>query len=132
MSEDKKFEHNCGCGHNHHDECGCDHDHHDHECGCGCDEEVTIVELNLEDGTDLECEIIGDFYVESQKQNYIALVTCEEREVLLYRLTPDSVTGTIGGDATLDRIETEEEYNEVVEEFSRIFFDGELEDMDEE
>ncbi|WP_237036479.1 DUF1292 domain-containing protein [Mediannikoviicoccus vaginalis] len=132
MSEDKKFEHSCGCNHDHHDECGCGHDHHDHDCGCGCEEEVTIVELNLEDGTDLECEVIGDFYLESQKQHYIALVTCEDREVLLYRLTPDAVSGTIGGDATLDRIETEEEYNEVVKEFSRIFFDGELEDMDEE
>lgn len=126
MKEDKNFEHNCD--HNHECECGC----HNHDEECGCDEEVTIVELNLEDGTDLECEIIGDFYLESQKQNYIALVTCEDREVLLYRLTPDSQTGTIGGDASLDKIETEEEYNEVVEEFSRIFFDGELEDMDEE
>lgn len=126
MKEDKNFEHNCD--HDHECECGC----HNHDEECGCDEEVTIVELNLEDGTDLECEIIGDFYLESQKQNYIALVTCEDREVLLYRLTPDSQTGTIGGDATLDKIETEEEYNEVVEEFSRIFFDGELEDMDEE
>ena len=126
MKEDKNFEHNCD--HDHECECGC----HNHDEECGCDEEVTIVELNLEDGTDLECEIIGDFYLESQKQNYIALVTCEDREVLLYRLTPDSETGTIGGDASLDKIETEEEYNEVVEEFSRIFFDGELEDMDEE
>ncbi len=126
MKEDKNFEHNCD--HDHECECGC----HNHDEECGCDEEVTIVELNLEDGTDLECEIIGDFYLESQKQNYIALVTCEDREVLLYRLTPDSQTGTIGGDASLDKIETEEEYNEVVEEFSRIFFDGELEDMDEE
>lgn len=126
MKEDKNFEHNCD--HDHECECGC----HNHDEECGCDEEVTIVELNLEDGTDLECEIIGDFYLESQKQNYIALVTCEDREVLLYRFTPDSETGTIGGDASLDKIETEEEYNEVVEEFSRIFFDGELEDMDEE
>ena len=126
MKEDKNFEHNCD--HDHECECGC----HNHDEECGCDEEVTIVELNLEDGTNLECEIIGDFYLESQKQNYIALVTCEDREVLLYRLTPDSQTGTIGGDASLDKIETEEEYNEVVEEFSRIFFDGELEDMDEE
>ena len=126
MKEDKNLEHNCD--HDHECECGC----HNHDEECGCDEEVTIVELNLEDGTDLECEIIGDFYLESQKQNYIALVTCEDREVLLYRLTPDSQTGTIGGDASLDKIETEEEYNEVVEEFSRIFFDGELEDMDEE
>ena len=126
MKEDKNFEHNCD--HDHECECGC----HNHDEECGCDEEVTIVELNLEDGTDLECEIIGDFYLESQKQNYIALVTCEDREVLLYRLTPDSQTGSIGGDATLDKIEAEEEYNEVVEEFSRIFFDGELEDMDEE
>lgn len=126
MKEDKNFEHNCD--HDHECECG----FHNHDEECGCYEEVTIVELNLEDGTDLECEIIGDFYLESQKQNYIALVTCEDREVLLYRLTPDSQTGTIGGDATLDKIETEEEYNEVVEEFSRIFFDGELEDMDEE
>lgn len=128
MKEDKNLEHNCD--HDHECECSCGCHNHDEECGY--DEEVTIVELNLEDGTDLECEIIGDFYLESQKQNYIALVTCEDREVLLYRLTPDSQTGTIGGDATLDKIETEEEYNEVVEEFSRIFFDGELEDMDEE
>lgn len=128
MKEDKNFEHNCDHDH----ECGCGCGCHNHDEECGCDEEVTIVELNLEDGTNLECEIIGDFYLESQKQNYIALVTCEDREVLLYRLTPDSQTGTIGGDASLDKIETEEEYNEVVEEFSRIFFDGELEDMDEE
>lgn len=128
MKEDKNLEHNCD--HDHECECSCGCHNHDEECGY--DEEVTIVELNLEDGTDLECEIIGDFYLESQKQNYIALVTCEDREVLLYRLTPDSQTGTIGGDASLDKIETEEEYNEVVEEFSRIFFDGELEDIDEE
>ena len=128
MKEDNNLEHNCDHDH----ECGCGCGCHNHDEECGCDEEVTIVELNLEDGTDLECEIIGDFYLESQKQNYIALVTCEDREVLLYRLTPDSQTGTIGGDASLDKIETEEEYNEVVEEFSRIFFDGELEDMDEE
>lgn len=117
-------------------DCGCDCHDHDHDCDCDCHdhdhEEALIVDLTLDDGSELECEVIGDFFVESQNRNYIALVTVEEREVLLYRLTPDTVTGGIGGDATLDRIETEEEYNEVVEEFSRIFFDGELENVDEE
>ncbi|WP_300408401.1 DUF1292 domain-containing protein [Lagierella sp.] len=130
FNPEEKNEHSCEngncCGHVHGEEghdCTC-HDHHE--------EEVAIVELTLDDGSLLECEVIGDFYVEGQDRDYIALVTSEERELLIYRLIPDEETGGFGGNAKLDMIETDEEYEEVVKVFSEIFFDGEIEEMDEE
>ncbi len=129
LNHEEKVGHSCEHGHC----CGHDHEGEGHECGCHGDytEEVAIVELTLDDGSLLECEVIGDFYVESQDRDYIALVTSEERELLIYRLIPDEETGGFGGNAGLDMIETDEEYEEVVKTFSEIFFDGEIEEIEE-
>lgn len=54
-----------------------EHDHdHDHE------EELDIITLSLEDGSEIECGIIGIF--ESEGKEYMALWEMEEDEVLLF------------------------------------------------
>jgi len=68
------------------------------------DDEV-IVTLSLEDGTELECTVIGVY--EAGGRDYIALQPAddEEADVLLYRYLEDDIKGP-----GIDMIESDEEY----------------------
>lgn len=98
----------CGCSehehenqHNCNDECGCGQAH-DHD-------EMDVIHLEMEDGTELECYVIGVFEV-NEKQ-YIALVPTDDDQVMLYEYQ-DTEEGP-----ELINIESDEEYEEVVKAF---------------
>lgn len=101
----------CGCGehehenqHNCNDECGCGHDH-DHE-------EMDVIHLEMEDGTELECYVIGVFEVKDKQ--YIALVPTDDDQVMLYEYQ-ETEEGP-----ELINIESDEEYEEVVKAFEEV------------
>lgn len=116
---DNKHKDGCCCGHDHeheHDNCGCGHDH----------EEMEIMTLSLDDGSEMECQVIGVFEIEDQE--YIALLPLAEENVLLYRYS-ETEEGI-----ELENIEDDSEYDLVVEAFYDLFGDDEYEyeDYDEE
>ena len=46
--------------------CGCGHDHeHEHGEDCGCGEHATMM-LQLDDGSELKCTVLGIFDVEER------------------------------------------------------------------
>ncbi len=110
------------------DNCGCNGNHeHDHECcggNCGHDHdhEHETLTLELEDGTDLECVIIGTYLIEDI--SYIALLpTDDESDVLIYRyeeIDEESID--------LINIEDDEEFETASEAFFELF----VEEDDEE
>ena len=102
------------------------HEHeHDHECDC-CEHEVEILTLSLDDGTEMECEVIG--IVEANGNDYIALLPMdadeesEEGNVYLFRYSEDE-----NGEVDLQSIEDDAEF-----EAASAAFDAMLEEMDEE
>lgn len=93
-----------------------DHDHeHDHD-----DEEMEIITLTLEDGTELECAVMGIFEVEDKE--YIALLPIgddeEEEDILLYEYQEIS-----DEEFELALIEEEEEFELVSEAFYALYTD---------
>lgn len=98
-------------------ECECGDDKTDHECGCGddcgCNEEMEIMHLSLDDGTDIDCYVLGVFDVNDKE--YIALVPEDSEDVLLYRYS-ETEEGV-----ELDNIEDDAEYEEVGKVFDEIF-----------
>ena len=80
------------------------------------EERITIT---LEDGAELDCEVIGVF--DAEGRTYIALQPLDSDDILLYRFAEDS------GD--LSDMETDEEYKAASEVFLELFFD-EFEDDD--
>ena len=82
-------------------------------------EEFTIT-ITFEDGLEIECTIVAIFPVKSY--NYIALLPLTQHEdldpeeVFLYRYTTFGSKDSI----QLDTIESDEEYNEVADEFDAI------------
>lgn len=113
---DNKHKDGCCCGH--------DHEHeHEHE-GCGCDhDEMEIMSLSLDDGTEMECQVLGVFGVEDKE--YIALLPLDEESVLLYEYS-ETEEGV-----ELQNIEDDNEYDLVVEAFYELF-DEDEEDYDDE
>lgn len=113
----------------HNGSCDCGHDHEHEGCGCGCDnDEMEIMNLVLEDGSELECLVLGVFGVEDNE--YIALLPKEEEEVLLYAYSENEEG------VELISIEDDAEYELVAEAFYQLFSDEEddynYEDEDEE
>lgn len=105
---DKNYNVNHSCDHE-----GCNHDHdHDHD--------VDIIYLTLDDGEELECEVIGFFEVEDVE--YIALVPVDDDQVFLYRYEEYED----GFD--LINIEDDEEFDIVSEAFYALF----AEDLEDE
>lgn len=105
---------------NNHEHCeNCEnHDHdHDHE------EEMDIIHLTLDDGSTLDCGVLGIFEVEDKE--YISLVPLEEdgeeNEALLYEYKDQE-----DGEFELSLIEDEDEFNSVVDAFYALFSDGEI------
>ncbi|OOO00100.1 MAG: hypothetical protein ATN35_09080 [Epulopiscium sp. Nele67-Bin004] len=109
-------EHECGCG---------GHGHHEHEnhggCGddCGCGEKATIYITFEDDDKEIACDVIGVFEVDDQE--YIAISPENEEdgdEIFIYRYHENAETD----DVELADIESDEEYDKVVEEFHTLFF----------
>ena len=73
-----------------------------------------IFTIRLEDGTELECTVIG-FYEMGDKE-YVALQPADdpEAEVFIYRYKEDSE-----GEPSIEYIESDEEYEEAVEAFEK-------------
>ena len=86
------------------------------------DEDNLVVSLPLEDGTELDCDVILIFELEGQ--DYVALYPCdgEPDEVYLYRYTEKD-----NGEPVLENIESDEEYETVADAF-----DEELDAMEYE
>ena len=89
-------------------------DHECSECGNGCnhDPEDQTVILTLEDGSELECSILGIFDVDDR--SYIALLPHDDEEVIIYSYEQE------GENISFGYIETEE-YDKVFDAFSEIF-----------
>jgi len=120
MSEEKK---DCCCGNEEqehkHDGRGHDHDHGD--CGCGHDHEHQMIHLTLDDGSDLNCFVLGTFEVE--EKSYIALLPEDDEKVLLYQYEE-----VAEDEIELINIESEEEFEAVSKIFNEIFVSEEDEE----
>lgn len=96
------------------------------------EDEDIMVTLELDDGTQAECEILTIFTV--KEQDYIALLPLddkgepnEEGEVFIYRYSEDAE-----GNASLDNIESDEEYEIVADRFDELLDEAEFEDYQDE
>lgn len=78
------------------------------------DDEQTI-DLVLEDGTNLTCDVIGIFEVDDEQ--YIALAEPENDNVLIY------IYEEKGDEVFLKNIESQEDYISVSESFMELFSD---------
>lgn len=90
-----------------------------------------VVTLDLDDGSQVECEILTIFTV--GEQDYIALLPLdesgeanEEGEVFIYRYFEDEE-----GNPSLDNIQDDDEYEAVSDRFDELLDEAEFEDMDE-
>ncbi len=87
------------------------------------------VSMTLDDGTELECDVIAIFPVNGQ--DYIALLPdkvidgYEEDEVFLYRYKELE-----GEDIELAQIESEEEYEAVADAFDELLDEEEFNEID--
>lgn len=99
--KEKKEEKGCCGGHDHKNESGCcgSEGHEEHESG------LPTLNLEMEDGKEVECQVIGVFDVE--EQDYIALLPEDSEEVYLYRFAE------IDEEVELTQIESDEEYEKV-------------------
>lgn len=90
-----------------------------------------LVTLDLDDGTQAECEILTIFTVD--EQDYIALLPLNEKgepnedgEVFIYRYFEDE-----NGNPTLDNIQDDDEYEAVADKFDELLDEEEFEDLDD-
>ncbi len=90
-----------------------------------------LVTLDLDDGTQAECEILTIFTVD--EQDYIALLPLDEKgepnedgEVFIYRYFEDE-----DGNPTLDNIQDDDEYEAVADKFDELLDEEEFEDLDD-
>ena len=95
------------------------------------DDTDIIVTLDLDDGTEVECEILTIFTV--NEQDYIALLPLEgedepreESEVYIYRYSEDEE-----GNPSLENIADDEEYEAVSDRFDELLDEAEFNDMEE-
>ena len=79
------------------------------------DEESQTIDLVLDDGTNMTCDVIGLFEVDGVE--YIALAEPNSDNVLLY------IYEEIGDEVSLKNIESEEEYQAIADEFMELFSD---------
>lgn len=94
------------------------------------DDADILVTLDLDDGTQVECEILTIFTVD--EQDYIALLPLdengdanEEGEVFIYRYNEDEE-----GNPSLDNIENDDEYEAVADRFDELLDEAEYEELD--
>lgn len=95
------------------------------------EDEDIMVTLDLDDGSQVECEILTIFTVNDQ--DYIALLPLddkgepnEEGEVFIYRYSEDAE-----GNATLDNIESDDEYEAVSDRFDELLDEAEFNEMED-
>lgn len=104
--------------------CGCGNHGEDHDCGCEngeCDcQEDEIMHIALDDGTEVDCHVLGVFGVEDKE--YIALLPEEEDNVYLYVYEEDEEG------VKLSNIEDDSEFDMVSEVFNTLFTDEDEED----
>ena len=93
--------------------------------------EDATVSMTLEDGTELECDVVAIFPVDGK--DYIALLPdkviegYEENEVFLYRYKELE-----GDDISLEPIDDEEEYEAVADAFDELLDEEEFNELDAE
>ena len=91
-------------------------------------DDAMFVTLDLDDGTQVECEILTIFDV--NKQDYIALLPLtddeneESDEVFIYRYFEDE-----DGNPSLENIEDDDEYEAVADRFDELLDEAAFEDM---
>ncbi|MBD5555933.1 MAG: DUF1292 domain-containing protein [Roseburia sp.] len=87
-----------------------------------------LVTLELDDGTQTECEILTIFTV--GERDYIALLPQDERgeegEVYIYRYAEDE-----DGNPSLDNILDDEEYEAVSDRFDELLDEAEFNEMED-
>lgn len=89
------------------------------------DEDIRVT-LEMDDGKDVECEILTIFDV--GEQDYIALLPVEESDeeegtVFIYRYSEDEE-----GNPSLENIESDEEYEAVEERFDELLDEAEFDE----
>ena len=92
------------------------------------EDDEMFVTLDLDNGTQIECEILTIFEVNGQ--DYIALLPLSEdgdddgEEVYIYRYSEDAE-----GNPSLDNIEDDEEYEAVADRFDELLDEAEFDEM---
>jgi len=91
------------------------------------DEDAMFVTLDLDDGSQVECEILTIFDV--NKQDYIALLPLsdddeESEEVFIYRYFEDE-----DGNPSLENIEDDDEYEAVADAFDELLDEAAFDEM---
>lgn len=93
------------------------------------DDTDILVTLDLDDGTQAECEILTIFTVD--EQDYIALLPLDDKgepnekgEVFIYRYLEDE-----DGNPTLDNIADDDEYEAVSDKFDELLDEAEFEEL---
>ena len=79
------------------------------------DDENQTIDLVLDDGTSMTCDVIGLFEVDDVE--YIALAEPESDNILIY------IYEEIGDEVSLKNIEDEDEYQAIADEFMELFSD---------
>ncbi len=87
------------------------------------------VTLDLDDGSQVECEILTIFDI--GEQDYIALLPLDESgepnaegEVFIYRYSEDA-----NGDPSLENIQSDEEYEAVSDRFDELLDEAEYDEL---
>ena len=87
------------------------------------DPQEMFVTLDLDDGSQLECQILTIFDVDNQ--NYIALVPVDnDEEVLFYRYFEDEE-----GNPSLENIDSDDEFDAVSDRFDELLDEEEFDQM---
>ena len=95
------------------------------------EDDDNLVTLELDDGTQAECEILTIFTV--GEQDYIALLPLDEKgepnedgEVFIYRYFEDEE-----GNPSLDNIQDDDEYEAVADRFDELLDEEEFDSMED-
>lgn len=87
------------------------------------DPQEMFVTLDLDDGSQLECQILTIFDVDNQ--NYIALVPVNnDEEVIFYRYFEDEE-----GNPSLENIDSDDEFDAVSDRFDELLDEEEFDQM---
>lgn len=97
----------------------CSKDNHEccgEDCSCSSEDETLTMDLVLDDGTELKCNVVGTFLVEDLM--YIGLLPVGEEEVFIYRYEEID-----DENIELINIEDDEEFEQVTEAFFELYID---------
>lgn len=87
------------------------------------DPQEMFVTLDLDDGSQLECQILTIFDVDNQ--NYIAMVPVDnDEEVIFYRYFEDEE-----GNPSLENIDSDDEFDAVSDRFDELLDEEEFDQM---